>query len=869
MDDERYTINEMGGSSLPAQNSSNQPVPFTPPPAMINTSLPDPGQGVRFDISSPIRPEDIGLQITPEVKCYSNVNEDLHEQGYDSDGLRAPWLGISSNGYEEQMLEEDPLPEKNDDNGAPQDSSAPLSSGPPSVLSPEIIDKMMVSNLRAALKARSLSTKGLKQELVSRLKEAVRNNVPVTVQDPEQGTKTSSAGDVFDNSAYWKLLDADGEEIVENESHLHAPTVPEGEKSRVKKRNYLTTFDRPIFSGKAELPIRYNDGRLAKDREGNFKYEIRPTEETVPNMEFCRENGLTLLSDPVDWFEAFVPIKNKRQDNNNAFTIENLLSWTNQKAMLQNAGKIGGKYPDFVPFLLDEFKKHIALYLFQGLSPSPKVEQKFESSHLDPVNGSDFIHKVFGGQTGRSIRRHKHFKCFFASVNPNVPTPSRETNPNFKVEPIIKHKIKISKRAVFLGANLSCDEQTIGFQGKHKDKQRITYKREGDGFLADCICSDGYTFTFFFRHVKASEKFLKMASPLHARVMALCSQLPDRHYTLGMDNLYMSTKICRLLYSMSAKVMAHGVTRPSLRGIPSCIKQNEVTRKKELEDVRHTVKAAKLTGDSICSDLVAISLYDTKPVYFLSNVCKEIKWIEKTKKVHDEAQQKYINMKFHRLEVIDFYNYNMGNVDVADQLRNAYRYDTVWHRNRKWWWSIWWWAFQGLLTNSYILYIKFHRIHDSKNAMSHYDYIKSVTLAWLEPGTYRQKTTTSSSARKRKHKDDEPGGVRTRSSESTISTITTNESSRQTKITNTSLHPSTGSLRCRLNTTVQHLPMKSKNQKPRCQLHSWARGGNAPKVMSGVVTCQICQVDLCLDCYRLFHTEAHPDTMRCTFIRTN
>ena len=61
--------------------------------------------------------------------------------------------------------------------------------------------------------------------------------------------------------------------------------------------------------------------------------------------------------------------------------------------------------------------------------------------------------------------------------------------------------------------------------------------------------------------------------------------------------------------------------------------------------------------------------------------------------------------------------------------------------------------------------------------MSHYDYIKSVTLAWLEPGTYRQKTTTSSSARKRKHKDDEPGGVRTRSSESTISTITTNESS--------------------------------------------------------------------------------------------
>ena len=114
--------------------------------------------------------------------------------------------------------------------------------------------------------------------------------------------------------------------------------------------------------------------------------------------------------------------------------------------------------------------------------------------------------------------------------------------------------------------------------------------------------------------------------------------------------------------------------------------------------------------------------------------------------------------------------------------------------------------------------------------MSHYDYIKSVTLAWLEPATYRQKTTTSSSARKRKQKDDEAGGIRTRSSESTISTITTSESSRHTKITNTSLHPSTGLLRCRLNTTVQHLPVKSKNQKPRCQLHSWAKGGMPRKL---------------------------------------
>ena len=48
--------------------------------------------------------------------------------------------------------------------------------------------------------------------------------------------------------------------------------------------------------------------------------------------------------------------------------------------------------------------------------------------------------------------------------------------------------------------------QTVGFQGRHRDKQRITYKKEGDGFLADCICSDGYTYAFHFHHQPASKQ---------------------------------------------------------------------------------------------------------------------------------------------------------------------------------------------------------------------------------------------------------------------------------------------------------------------------------------------------------------------------
>ena len=48
------------------------------------------------------------------------------------------------------------------------------------------------------------------------------------------------------------------------------------------------------------------------------------------------------------------------------------------------------------------------------------------------------------------------------------------------------------------GTNIAADEQDAGFKGKHPDKARVTFKREGDGFLIDAICDDGFTITFYF-----------------------------------------------------------------------------------------------------------------------------------------------------------------------------------------------------------------------------------------------------------------------------------------------------------------------------------------------------------------------------------
>ena len=148
-------------------------------------------------------------------------------------------------------------------------------------------------------------------------------------------------------------------------------------------------------------------------------------EDTVPKMEWIRKKKLTLDSHPIHWFEAFMPLRSR----GDTFSVEKLLSWTNMRALLDNAS-LGGKYSDFNNFSLDELMKHIGFYLFQGLSPSPQVEMKFHPQTEDPVNGNDFICYSFGGKPATSKRRHRHFKSFFTSVNPSLPVPDRSSHPN-------------------------------------------------------------------------------------------------------------------------------------------------------------------------------------------------------------------------------------------------------------------------------------------------------------------------------------------------------------------------------------------------------------------------------------------------------
>ena len=458
---------------------------------------------VGASLSSPLKAQDIGVPKTPPQRLVSSVDDALFLEGYDSDGLRAPWEEVEGLDIDDPNLDEEPL-----GIGSPHVSppEADRQNVAENFTPPEDVCKMKVAELKTELKRRGCSVTGKKDELVERLVKAIEENVPLVENLPTEKVE-NLAGDGFSPGAHWELLECNGEFVEENiPNNLRAPTVPLGERVLQKKRNYAQKFDRMVFTGKTLLPARYKNGALKKDKEGRFQYEEKPHEKTEPSISFIHKNKLNINSHPAEWFDAFMPRKSKDKDS---FSIENLNRWTNVRALMENAGGLGGKYDNFENFTTNELMKHIGLYLLQALSPSPQVEMKFASQTEDPVNGNDFVFTSFGGVPWKSEKRHRHFKAFFTSVNPMLNVPSRETHPNWKVHPLLKHMLQVSKEAVFMGKNLSCDEQTVGFQGHHRDKQRITYKKEGDGFLADCICGDGYTFAFHFRHQPASEKLIK------------------------------------------------------------------------------------------------------------------------------------------------------------------------------------------------------------------------------------------------------------------------------------------------------------------------------------------------------------------------
>ena len=109
---------------------------------------------------------------------------------------------------------------------------------------------------------------------------------------------------------------------------------------------------------------------------------------------------------------------------------------------------------------------------------------------------------------------------------------------------------------------------------------------------------------------------------------------------------------------------------------------------KELTNAnKGTVKVAVLEYCPLLTagPLVAVLVYDTEPVHFLSMCCDEIKWVEKNCSTWDKNSECMRDGRFLWMCINDSYNLHMGNVDVNNQLRGSYWPNAEWMWKMKWW----------------------------------------------------------------------------------------------------------------------------------------------------------------------------------------
>ena len=103
--------------------------------------------------------------------------------------------------------------------------------------------------------------------------------------------------------------------------------------------------------------------------------------------------------------------------------------------------------------------------------------------------------------------------------------------------------------------------------------------------------------------------------------MALLDQLVSKNHTIGMENLYISAKHFIFGFQHPDHFMFDGVSREKGKHVPSCLFQKKDTSKISHAKARLTLKVATLKGDPSIPGIVALSLYDSEPLYFMPNAC--------------------------------------------------------------------------------------------------------------------------------------------------------------------------------------------------------------------------------------------------------
>ena len=143
---------------------------------------------------------------------------------------------------------------------------------------------------------------------------------------------------------------------------------------------------------------------------------------------FLKKHSLSVYSTPADFVAAFLPFKSNLYSTQKKEypTFDLFARWTNLKATLAGAGEGGICYHEWKLFSPRELCQHFSIYIFNGLSPSPRLENKFRPHSENPVHGNDLVYHLYGPNIEQC---HQYFTRFLAVQDPGIDIPAKNKYP--------------------------------------------------------------------------------------------------------------------------------------------------------------------------------------------------------------------------------------------------------------------------------------------------------------------------------------------------------------------------------------------------------------------------------------------------------
>ncbi|KAL7554400.1 hypothetical protein ACHAWF_017867 [Thalassiosira exigua] len=323
------------------------------------------------------------------------TDKDAFEKGYDSNGEIDPFYDaietVPNAGVEEEdgVLPATMLESSSEDAIPGEDEPASEEKSEDWFMSELKIGSSNVAELKKKIARRGIRLKCKKTELQQMLQNCTSQQMPI-VAAPSKAMKALSD---FLVGSKWKertpRLEVGPE--PENIFDMYTPTDNAENLPTVPKQKFDETWDRPEFTG--------------KDWDKNVHLKGRPC------ADWIWDQGLNVHSHPADWVDAFLhvykPPKLKKEKNKGhpyKHSVEQLCRWSNERARLMEMGT-KSLYPEFKPFSTEEWEKYLYLIFWNGLNPSPSVQQKLATEEEDPIKPSSFIRCELGPNASHRLRK--------------------------------------------------------------------------------------------------------------------------------------------------------------------------------------------------------------------------------------------------------------------------------------------------------------------------------------------------------------------------------------------------------------------------------------------------------------------------------